>query len=492
MKLKLGLSIWILLGLALVLRLPLLGGSFWLDEAAQALESARPLAQQFEIIPDFQPPLIHLLVHFALYFGRSEWWLRTVAALIPGLISIWATYQIGKRLGLEKVGWWAALLLTTSSFHIFYSQELRPYALPLMFGVLSWWYLLADQAGSWKRVNFIGFTLCTIAGLYSSYLYPFLVLGQLAWVGVQHWSRLRSLVVAGILSTLAFLPWLPIFFRQLAAGGEVRRDLPGWEAVVSVPQLKSLPLVFGKFIYGVVDLELNFFFIVTSLALVSFGGVSLFQLWRSRQKSNSISKPFWFFMIWLVVPLLTSWIISFWIPVVQPKRVLYLLPVFYLLVTYLALQLKNKTMGYLFLGLLLALNCWGTLNYYLRPVYQREDWRQLQQEITTEYPESAVALFSFPEPFAPWRWYDDGNYPTASTGVLSVAQVSDLTQFAKSVTKYQYVVSFDYLLDLSDPRRQLEAELLAFGYQVIELKSYPNIGFVRIYAKPGATLSVRE
>ena len=44
---------------ALLLRLILINSSFWLDEAAQALESIRPLSQQLQIQNDFQPPLYH-------------------------------------------------------------------------------------------------------------------------------------------------------------------------------------------------------------------------------------------------------------------------------------------------------------------------------------------------------------------------------------------------------------------------------------------------
>lgn len=489
MKLKAVLSIWTIIGLAVLLRIPHLAGSFWLDEAAQALESARPLAQQFDIIPDFQPPLIHLLVHFALYFGQSEWWLRTVAALIPGLVSIWVTFQLGKRLGSERAGWWAALLLATSSFHIFYSQELRPYALPLMFAVCSWWYLLGNSKLDWRRSDVVGFILCTVAGLYSSYLYPFLLLGQAIWVVVFDRAKLKSFVAASGVASLTFLPWMPMFLQQLAAGGEVRQGLPGWEAVVSTPQLKSLPLVFGKFIYGVVDLQLSFFFSISGVALISLMGVGLVHLVRHR--SILTRKPTLLFISWLLIPLLTSWFVSFWIPVVQPKRVLFLLPAFYLLVSYFALELKSKTLRWSILGLFLALNCWGTVQYYVQPVYQREDWRGLHQEVTSDYPDDAVALFSFPEPFAPWRWYDDGTYPTLSTGKLAVADVEDLTATLKPMTRYQYVIVFDYLRDLTDANRELETELAAYDYQLVELKSYPNVGFVRIFAKAGATLTLK-
>lgn len=73
-------SIAILL-LALILRLLLINHSFWLDEAAQAIESARPLSQQLEIAKDFQPPLFHLWLHLFTYLSHAEWWLR-LASLI--------------------------------------------------------------------------------------------------------------------------------------------------------------------------------------------------------------------------------------------------------------------------------------------------------------------------------------------------------------------------------------------------------------------------
>lgn len=140
-KLRSNISPWIplvsILSLAFLLRLPLLNGSFWLDEAAQALESSRPLSQQLELVPDFQPPLLHLIVHFALYFDQSQWWLRLIGALIPGLVTIGITYFIALRLTSARTALMVGFLLATSSLHIFYSQELRPYSLPAMWAVLS-------------------------------------------------------------------------------------------------------------------------------------------------------------------------------------------------------------------------------------------------------------------------------------------------------------------------------------------------------------------
>ena len=77
------LPLLLILLLALILRLPHLNDSFWLDEAAQVLESLRPLNQQLQIKDDFQPPLLHLITFLSLKVAQSEWWLHLTGALLP-------------------------------------------------------------------------------------------------------------------------------------------------------------------------------------------------------------------------------------------------------------------------------------------------------------------------------------------------------------------------------------------------------------------------
>jgi len=196
--------IYLILILAFILRLPLLNGSFWLDEAAQFLESARPLAQQFSIKDDFQPPLMHLLTFVSIRFGnllnlgRTEWWLRLLPSLLPGIFTIYASYRLGLKLANRRVALWASLFLASSSLHIFYSQELRPYSLSAMFGILATWQLLAmlPKPTQTKKIPNKAvpkatalFTLFSILGLYSSYLYPFLLIGQLIYLFWQQFPR---------------------------------------------------------------------------------------------------------------------------------------------------------------------------------------------------------------------------------------------------------------------------------------------------------------
>ena len=484
----------LILVLALGLRLPQLNGSFWLDEAAQALESSRPWSQQLDLAADFQPPLIHLMLFFALKVTAAEWWLRTVVALIPGLITIWASYRLGEKLINKKAAVITALLLATSSFHIFYSQELRPYSLPTMWAVLSWLPLLkAVRLKKFSRLHWLSYALISLLGFYSSYLYPFFWISQLVWIVWQQRHKLREMITSAVLIGLGFVPWLPKFLTQLQVGKTVRQQLPGWEQVVSIPQLKSPALVVGKFVYGVMNIEPTAFFIVSFL-LILFTFIYLTYLNLAKLKKSKALKNLILVCSWLILPLLFSWLVSFWVPVVRPKRVLFLLPAAYLLISLIAITGRKKIQQYwgiVLVTMFLGLNILGVLQYHLKPNYQRENWRSLYQEIAVNYsPEETILLFSYIAPFSPWRWYDQLNYPTLSTGKLYIKNTQQLQNLIKPINEYKYVLLFDYLRDLTDPDDQLRTELWSLGFHEINTLDYPNIGFIRVFSryKPMAKL----
>jgi len=491
----------LLICLALLLRLPLLNGSFWLDEAAQALESIRPLSQQLSIARDFQPPLLHLLIHFASYFSYTEWWLRTVGALIPGLFTILFFYKSTQKVFSEKTALVSTLLVITSSFHIFYSQELRPYSLAAVWASLSWFLIISN---TFKPKNSQGFTkkslvlycLATTLGMYSTYLYPFVVLSQVIYVAFQEKKQLMKVVISLLISALLFIPWLPYLWEQLQVGQSLRRELPGWEAVVSIPQLKSLPLTFGKFMFGVLNIEINGWYLVVTASIIGLFG---FLVWQ-KKRNFFLSKKMILIYCWLLVPLAAAWIFSFWVPILQPKRVLYLLPAWFLLLSVVAFEdtiedkksRQIKTAQVLLCVVLFMCNIFSTLQYYANPLYQRENWRDLRATILQRYPDDSTIIFGFSEPFSPWVWYDQGRYPVLTTGIYTPIDTKPATGKLNKASEYSYVLVFDYLRDLTDPGHTIEIELHNLGYTEKDVFSAPNIGFVRVFARQEAVLSLRR
>jgi mannosyltransferase len=466
----------ILILLAILLRLPLINGSFWMDEAAQALEVIRPLNQQLDIVADFQPPLLHLILHFAQYFSHSEWFLRTIGALIPGIITLIFTFKLAKTINNKKVAILSTALLTTSSFHIYFSQELRPYSLPTMLAMMSMFYLLSYLKNN-KRRNLILLTIINGLGLYASYLFPFFILAQFSYVlATLKFNQTKILLTSFLISILSFLPILPLFLQQLEAGGLVRQQLPGWDIVVSVNQLKAVPFVFAKLIFGVLLLDLN----LTIVFLTTLLGMSLVGLIYYTIKNHK-KASFKFYLCWLIVPLLLAWIISFIVPVIQPKRLLFLLPGIYIFLATLTAQPLTKFFqnglqklsvyeksAVAFITALFLTNLIGIVSYYTNPILQREDWRSLSIQLRQEFPvQETLLVYSFPDEFAPMRWYglnQPEQFTTFSTGVLYLEDLPDLANRLKIASNYKTIVVFDYLRDLTDPNNKIIKYLHELGF----------------------------
>jgi uncharacterized membrane protein len=464
--------------LAIGWRLPLLNGSFWLDEAAQALESARPWSQQLQIRDDFQPPLLHVMLHFALYGGRDEAWLRTVGAVVPGVLTVMGVMLVGKTLHSPKAGVFAGVLLATSSFHTFFSQELRPYALPAAFTVWSWWLLWRGRSHAWSGGALVGYWLLTLGGLYSSYLYPFVFFGQLAYVSVGQFQFKKTWQLA-IVPVLGMLPWLPSFYGQLQAGQLLREQLPGWEDVVSFPVMKALALTAAKFLFGPLDVELTWQFGLPIVLLALLGAKLVFMARHQGSFGNINRVLLW----WIGASVLAACLVSIVIPVIQPKRILWLLPAVYLVVamTTTLRPVRSRMYAALFAGLFLTLNITSSYAYWTTPRLQREDWRGLVATLTQRFPaHNTMAVFSFPAPFAGWEWYNQGHFESRSTGRLLLTQQSDAQQIGV-LTPTQTVLVFDYLRTLTDPQDQLLSYVESQGYRQRDVIDVPNIGFVRMY-----------
>jgi len=359
-----------------------------------------------------------------------------------------------------------------------------------MFTLLSWYFL--NKEANLKNLSF--FTLTTIAGLYSSYLYPLVAISQGLFVIIFKRQIWQKFLTTAILSALAFLPWTPSFLDQLSAGGDVREQLPGWDQVVSLTQGKAIFLTLGKFLFGLDKIDPTPLVFLSLLSLLLIGLCLGKDFYLEIKKENNhfakVKNNYLQVLLIFFVPLLLAWVISFVVPVLSPKRVLYLLPFFYLLISAPLDFLPKKTAPVLLVLTVFLLNIFTTTHYYFNKNLQREDWRTLHAQIVKRFEnKKAIALFSHPEAFSPWRWYDGNDFPSLATGTLSVSQVSDLSEKFKVINDYQYVLVFDYLRTLSDPENKIPATVSSFGFKEIEVIDTPNIGFVRIYAKPEAVLS---
>lgn len=87
------------------------------------------------------PVYIYLIVPFIKIFGLNAWGVRLPAAL-AGIVTIYLTYLLGRKLYSEKVGLWAAFLLTVSPWHLMLSRPAYEAGVALMLLLLGIYLLL--------------------------------------------------------------------------------------------------------------------------------------------------------------------------------------------------------------------------------------------------------------------------------------------------------------------------------------------------------------
>lgn len=195
--------------------------SFWIDEILTAYVT-RTGAPGWLAEAHVHPPFYYMLVTaMAFLFGEGEFFLR-LPSLWAGVLGIALLLQLGRTLQLPWVGFWAAVLLVVSPFHLKYAQEARQYALLLAVSLLTYILLLrACRQGGWPV--WLGYGLATAVNLYTHYG-AFLVLGTqavllAAWGVIQlrngRYSLLRyPLAVAGLVLVL-YLPWVVHLFAAV-------------------------------------------------------------------------------------------------------------------------------------------------------------------------------------------------------------------------------------------------------------------------------------
>lgn len=224
---------FILLGFAL--RLYRLGDeSLWYDETVSAFLAGLSPAQLIaHTARDIHPPGYYLLLRYwAQAAGHTEFALAFFSVIF-GVLLIPLTYLLGQHAANRAVAAWAALLVSVSPYHIWYSQEVRMYTLGAALGVIAAYCLLRQFATPAPHRYWLpGYILSAAIGLYALYYFAFLLLAlNLFFViyGLRRLAALKKLLLANGLLIAAYLPWLPIAWRQAT-----NPPVPPWR---SPPQL---------------------------------------------------------------------------------------------------------------------------------------------------------------------------------------------------------------------------------------------------------------
>jgi 4-amino-4-deoxy-L-arabinose transferase-like glycosyltransferase len=188
----------------------------WYDEAFTA-EHVRLFDWELLVRDGTRNPPLHILLSkaWAFAFGGSDASLRAMSA-VAAAASIPVVYAFANELFDRSTARIAAVLLTASPLHVYFSQECRTYALLILVVAAFYWFLLRALAHGRLR-DWIGFAATGAIGAYLHYFMVFVLLASawpvLLWRRDEHTPRRFLSYAASLLGIGAVLaPWVAFSF----------------------------------------------------------------------------------------------------------------------------------------------------------------------------------------------------------------------------------------------------------------------------------------
>lgn len=321
--------------------------SVWLDEI-HTLNEANPNTPFFDLYDKIiggeqMPPLYFYTVYFLFkIFGYTAIVMRLYSAIL-GILAIISIFLLGKELFNKNVGLISALFLSINYFHLFHSQEARPYAFFVLFSILAFYRLILFlKFPTYKNGLYYGlFSSLMIYGhffglfaLFSQYLIILLFL----LISSRKKDFFKKAFVSGILTLILYIPSIKILINV----SEIK------EFWISAPTPDSFTIIFKEF-FGGSEMVLALVGLFIVLYFISIKKADNFVLKYKELIDNKEIFSFLILFFWIstvvMIPLIRSYTS---VPMLISRYFIVLLPAVIILMAIGIEQYKNKIITVIF------------------------------------------------------------------------------------------------------------------------------------------------
>ncbi|MBC7248739.1 MAG: glycosyltransferase family 39 protein [Anaerolineae bacterium] len=309
----------------------------WWDEGNSvyfAHQSLSDLVSETRTTNDTDPPVYRLALGVWKELGGSSPFALRFLSVGLGVLVVALTGMVGRWLGSRRTALLVALLVALSPMQVYYSREAKGYVWATVCGLLSVYawgrgtgYFNSGQPSRSEAICWwVLYVLSTAAAIGAHYYLGLLVVWQGVWLlGCEGLSLIRrspvrhralahlgqwTLAVGAV--ALLLLPWTLIVFGTTVRGvmGLSRGEALSWWAYLS--------RVLGEFCWGTGDESYGVLIASSAMTALAVVGV----LTGERRA---------FLLTWVVIPLTAAYFLQRAYPFFFPRFLLYLGPVFYLL-----------------------------------------------------------------------------------------------------------------------------------------------------------------
>jgi mannosyltransferase len=378
------------------------------------------------------PLYFFLLRGWVAVTGTSEYAMRFFS-LIFGVLSVPLSYALGRRLFDRQVGLAAALLLATSPYLVWYSQEVKMYTLISALALLAIYGLRRAVEGGrwyWWPVQVIATSFAFYSHILAALLIPVQILLFLAW-----WPRVRRQWIGATVSLVCLtLPYLPLVIWQARQVFQARETgfyryslnemaeilLNGW----------SLGILSQGWPWGTV--------LSGTLAVWGFASPLVMAIAQIGKRTSDQDRPFptdaattiaysapltrpreqrnrFVLMCWLVIPVLAVWFISLRQPLFTDRYLIWAAPAFYLLVGVGLVSIARSVswgrwIAVALVGAILALNAVNLRQQATQPI--KSDLRGAAAYVADHHSPDELIIFQIPHGRYTFDYYfpDDQEY----------------------------------------------------------------------------------
>ena len=404
--------------------------SLWFDEGwSLILSDGRSFQENFAKIvgiesgDKYQPLYYLILFYWRSAFGDSEFALRSLSAIL-GVGSVIPLFFTVLRIYGKKHAFWSLLLLSFSSFCIYYSQDARPYSLLIFLTSLQLYFFskALNEVESNEIVSQCLFGLFTAIGFFSSILIGIFSFA-LSCSYIIVYKNLRRWLKWWIPATILSFPMI-FFYLSSPAAADPTNTLVTRSGL---PIVQNLAFVLYGLLVGTtygppldklrgddkIQVLLNYLpqflilFLVTSILFLAV----VILLWKS-PRENKYQRADYFFAVLLVISFVLAFIFAAatkinWLP----RHSFYLyLPISIILPSTIHRAGRRRTLlptkkiktvtqsAKIALISLIILNIYSLSNYYFDREYGKDDYRSAAKYLVDNRGSSAQSVLLWGTP----------------------------------------------------------------------------------------------